>query len=108
MVTQVVVGPDRFDGRSRYKRLPPSRRPSGWLVAAEGPTVTTLKEPDQLRELFSLRTLLSARFLSPCRMVAVVLYTYTHLPATYLSRYRSAFERVEFLPFTRAPVRASC
>ena len=101
----LAVGPDRFDGRSRYKSLSPSGRPTGWLAAGEGPTATILKGHVQLRESFSLRTLSSAPLRSACRMVAAVLYTHTQPPATYLGLRRSVSERVEFLPFTRASVR---
>ena len=77
-------------------------------AAGEGPTATILKGPVQLRDSFSLRTLLSTPLCSPCRMVAAVLYTHTQPPAMYLGRRRSASERVEFRPFTRATVRACC
>ena len=51
----LAAEPDRFEGRSRYNSLSPSGRPSGCLAAGEGPV--------QLRNIFSLRTLLSV----PCR-----------------------------------------
>ena len=50
MTRDLAAGPDRFDGRSRYKSLSPRGYPSGWLVAGEGPTATILKGPVQLRE----------------------------------------------------------
>ena len=108
MTRGLAAGPDRFDGRSRYNSLSPSGRPSGWLAAGEGPTATILKRPVQLRDSFSLRTLLSAPLRSPYRLATAVLPTHTQPPATYLGRRISASERVEFLPFTRATVRACC
>ena len=84
MTRGLAAGPDRFDGRSRYNGLSPSGRSSGWVAAGEGPTATILKGPVQLRDSFSLRTLLSTPLCSPCRMVAAVLYTHTQPPATYL------------------------
>ena len=104
----LAAGPDRFNGRSRYNSLSPSWRPSGCVAAGEVPTAMVLKGPVQLRDSFSLRTLLSTLLCSPCRMVAAVLYTHTQPPATYSGRRRSASERVEFRPFTRATVRACC
>ena len=106
MTRGLAAGPDRFDGSSRYNSLCRSGRSLGWVAAGEGPTATILKGPVQLRDSFTSRTLLSTPLCSPCRMVAAVLYTHTQPPATYLGRRRSASERVEFLPFTRATVRA--
>ena len=107
MTRGLAVGPDRFDGRSRYNSLSPSGRPSGCLVAGEGLTATILKGPVQLRERLSPKTLLSTPLRSPCRMVAV-LYTHNQPAATYLGQRRSVSERIEFLLFTRATVRACC
>ena len=67
----LAAGPERFEGRSRYNSLSPSRRPSGVSVAGEGPTAIILKGPVQLSESFSLRTSLSVSW----RIVAAVLYT---------------------------------
>ena len=67
------AGPERFEGRSRYSSLSLSGRPSGVLAAEEGLTVIILKGPVQFNESFSLRTLLSAPFRNPWRIVAAVL-----------------------------------
>ena len=69
----LATGPERFEGRSRYSILSPSGRPSGVSAAEEGPTAIILKGPVQFSESFSLRTLLSAPFRKPWRIVAVVL-----------------------------------
>ena len=69
----LATGPERFEGRSRYSILSPSGRPSGVSAAEEGPTAIILKVPVQFSESFSLRTLLSAPFRKPWRIVAVVL-----------------------------------
>ena len=63
----LAAGSDRFEERSKYNSLCPSGRPSGWFTAEEGTTAMMLKEPVQLRESFSLRTLSSASLRSPCR-----------------------------------------
>ena len=80
----LAAGPDRFKGRSKYNNLSLSERPQDWLVSGKRPTALVLKGPVQFRESFSLRTLLSEPLRSPCRMVAVVLYTETQPPAAYL------------------------
>ena len=73
-VTQGLgAGPERLEGRSRYSSLPPNGRPSGVSAAEEEPTVSILKGPVQFSESFSLRTLLSALFRNPWRIVAAVL-----------------------------------
>ena len=59
MTSGLAAGPDKFDGRSRYNSWSPSGRPSGCVAAGEGPTATILKGPVQLRDSFSLITLLS-------------------------------------------------
>ena len=105
MTRGLAAGTDRFEGRPRYNSLSPRGLPSGWLCAEEGPTGTILKGPLQLRESFSLRTLSSAPLRSPWRIVAAVLYTHTHPPATYLGRRRSASDSEELRPFMRATVR---
>ena len=69
----LAAGPERFEGRSRYSSLSPGGRPSGVSAAEEGPTTIILKGPVQFSESFSLRTLLSAPFRKPCRIVAAVL-----------------------------------
>ena len=69
----LAAGPERLEGRSRYNSLSPKGRPSGVSAAEEGPAASTLKEPVQFSESFSLRTLLSALFRNPWRMVAAVL-----------------------------------
>ena len=69
----LAAGPERFEGRSRYHSLSSRGRPSGVSVAGEGPAAIILKGPVQLRESFSLRTLLSVSFRSPRRIVAAVL-----------------------------------
>ena len=69
----LAAGPGRFEGRSRYNSLSPRGRQSGVSVAGGGPAAIILKGPDQLRESFSLRTLLSVSFRSPWRIVAAVL-----------------------------------
>ena len=63
----------KIEGRSRYSTLSPSGRPSGVSAAEEGPTAIILKSPVQFSESFSLRTLLSAPFRKPWRIVAAVL-----------------------------------
>ena len=69
----LAAGPERLKGRSRYNSLSPSGRPSGVSAAEEGPAASILKGPVQFSESFSLRTLLSALFRNPWRMVAAVL-----------------------------------
>ena len=48
-------------------------RPSEVSAAGEGPAASILKGPVQFSESFSLRTLLSALFRNPWRIVAAVL-----------------------------------
>ena len=67
------AGPERLEGSSRYSSLSPNGRPSGVSAAVEGPTASTLKGPVQLSESFSLRTMLSALFRNPWRIMAAVL-----------------------------------
>ena len=67
----LAAGPERLEGRSRYSSLSP--RPSGVSAAGEGPAASILKGPVQFSESFSLRTLLSALFRNPWRIVAAVL-----------------------------------
>ena len=67
------AGPERFEGRSRYSSLSPNRRPSRVSAAEERPTAIIFKGPVQFSESFSLRTLLSAPFRNPWRIVAAVL-----------------------------------
>ena len=69
----LAAGPEILEGGSRYSSLSPNGRPSGVSVAEEGPTATILKGPVQFSESFSLRTLLSALFRNPWRIVAAVL-----------------------------------
>ena len=69
----LAAGSERLEGRSRYNSLSPNGRPSGVSAAGEGPAASILKGPVQFSESFSLRTLLSALFRNPCRMVAAVL-----------------------------------
>ena len=69
----LAAGPERLEGRSRYNSLSPNGRPSGASAADEGPAASILKGPVQFSESFYLRTLLSALFRNPCRMVAAVL-----------------------------------
>ena len=69
----LAAEPERFEGSSRYSSLSPSGRPSGVSAAEEGPTEIILKGPVQFSESFSLRTLLSAPFRKPWRIVAAVL-----------------------------------
>ena len=69
----LAAGPERFEGRSRYSSLSPNGRPSGVSAAEERPTASILKGPVQFIESFSLRTLLSALFRNPWRIVAAVL-----------------------------------
>ena len=69
----LAAGPERLEGRSRYSTLSPNGRPLGVSSAEEGPTASILKGPVQFSESFSLRTLLSARFRNPWRIVAAVL-----------------------------------
>ena len=109
MTGGLAAGRDKFEGRSRYNSLSPRGRPSGWLSARGGPTATILKGSVQLRESFSLNTLLSAPLRSPCRIVAaVLLYTHTQPPATYFERRTSTSESVELRPSIRATVRECC
>ena len=70
---RLAAGPERFEGRSRYNSLSPRRRPSGVSAAGAGPTAILLKGSVQFSESFSLRTLLSAPFCKPWRIVAAVL-----------------------------------
>ena len=69
----LAAGPERLEGRSRYSRVSLDGRPSGVSAAEEGPTASILKGPVQFSESFSLRTLLSALFRNPWRIVAAVL-----------------------------------
>ena len=69
----LTAGPERFEGRSRYNSLSPRGRLSGVSAAGAGPTAIILKGPVQFSESFSLRTLLSAPFRNPWRIVAAVL-----------------------------------
>ena len=68
----LAAGPERFEGRSKYSSLSPNGRPSGVSAAEEGPTAIILKGPVQFSESFPLRTLLSAPFRNPWRIVAAV------------------------------------
>ena len=69
----LAAGPERLEGRSRYNSLSPNGRPSGVSAAEEGPAASIWKGAVQFSESFSLRTLLSALFRNPWRMVAAVL-----------------------------------
>ena len=69
----LAAGPERFEGRSRYSSLSPNGRSSGVSTTEEGPTASILKGPVQFSENFPLRTLLSAPFRRPWRIVAAVL-----------------------------------
>ena len=69
----LAAGPERFEGRSRYNSLSPRGRPSGVSAAGGGPTARILKGPVQFSDSFSVRTLLSAPFRKPWRIVAAVL-----------------------------------
>ena len=70
----LAAGAERLEGRSRYSSLSPNGRPSGVSAAGEGPPAASiLKGPIQFSESFSLRTLLSALFRNPWRIVAAVL-----------------------------------
>ena len=69
----LAAGPEIFDGRSRYSNLFPNGRPPGVSAAEEGPTTSILKGPVQFSESFSLKTLVSAPFRNPWRIVAAVL-----------------------------------
>ena len=69
----LAAGPERFEGRSRYNSLSPRGRPSGASAAGAGPTARILKGPVQFSDSFSLRTLVSAPFRKPWRIVAAVL-----------------------------------
>ena len=69
----LAAGSERLEGRSRHSSLSPNGRPSGVSAAEEGPTASILKGPVQFSESFSLRTLLSAPFCIPWRIVVVVL-----------------------------------
>ena len=69
----LAAGPEIFEGRPRYSILSPNVRPSGVSAAAERPAASILKGPVQLSESSSLRTLLSALFRNPWRIVAAVL-----------------------------------
>ena len=64
---------ERFERRSRYNSLSPRGRPSGVSAAGEGPTARILKGPVQFSDSFSVRTLVSAPFRKPWRIVAAVL-----------------------------------
>ena len=69
----LAAGPESFEGRSRYNSLSPRGRPSGVSAAGAGPTARILKGPVQFSDSFSLRTLVSAPFRKPWRIVAAVL-----------------------------------
>ena len=69
----LAAGPERFEERSRYSSLSPSGRPSGVSAAEEGLTAIIFKSPVQSSESSALRTLLSAPFRKPWRIVAAVL-----------------------------------
>ena len=69
----LAAGPERLEVRSRCSSLSPNGRPSGVSAAGGGPEASILKGPVQFSESFSLRTLLSALFHSPWRIVAAVL-----------------------------------
>ena len=69
----LAAGPERLEGRSRYSSLSPNGRPSGVSATGEGPAAIILKGPVQFSESFSLKTLLSALFRNPWRIVAAVL-----------------------------------
>ena len=69
----LAAGPERFERRSRYNSLSPRGRPSGVSAAGAGPTARVLKGPVQFSDSFSLRTLVSAPFRKPWRIVAAVL-----------------------------------
>ena len=69
----LAARPERFEERSRYSSLSPNGRPSGVSATEEGPKAIILKDPVQFSESFSLRTLLSALFRNPWRIVAAVL-----------------------------------
>ena len=68
----LAAGPGRFEGRSRYSSVSPNERPSRVLAAEEGPAASILNRPVQFSGSFSLRTLLSALFRNPWRIVAAV------------------------------------
>ena len=44
----LAAEPERFEGRSRYRNLSPSGRPSGVSAAEERPTAIFLKGPVQI------------------------------------------------------------
>ena len=69
----LAAGPKRLEGRLRYNSLSPNGRPSGVSAAGAGPAASILKGPVQFSESFPLRTLLSALFRNPWRIVAAVL-----------------------------------
>ena len=69
----LAAGPERLEGRSRYSSLSPNGHPSGVSAAGEGPATSFLKGPVQFSESFALRTLFSALFRNPWRIVAAVL-----------------------------------
>ena len=69
----LAAGPERLKGRSRNSSLSPNGRPSGVSAAGEGPGASILKGPVQFSESFYLRTLLSALFRNPWRILATVL-----------------------------------
>ena len=69
----LTAGPERFEARSRYSSLSPNGRPSGVSAAEEGPRAIILKGAVQFSESFSLKTLFSAPFRNPWRIVVAVL-----------------------------------
>ena len=69
----LAAEPERLEGRSRYNSLSPRGRPSGVSAAGAGPTAIILKDSVQFSESFSSRTLWSASFHTPWRIVAAVL-----------------------------------
>ena len=68
----LAAGPEILEGGSRYSSLSSNGRPSGVSATEEGPTASVLRGPVQFSESFSLRTLLSALFRNPWRIMAAV------------------------------------
>ena len=101
-------GTGQVRGEVKMQQLVSKEASVGGSATEEGPIATILKPPFQISMSFSLKTLLSALFCIPCRMVAVVLYTQTHPPAACFGERKRESESVEFRPLIRATVRACC
>ena len=95
-------------GEVNIQQLVSKEASVGVSATEKGPIAIILKPPFQISMSFSLKTLLSALFCIPCRMVVVMLYTQTHPPAAYFGQRKRESESVEFRSLIRATVRPCC